>query len=201
MLGYWNKSVYITYLGAFIATVGFLFTLKTGDINYSFMGMIIAAVCDMFDGKVARHLKRSEMEKNFGVEIDSLADIVCFITIPALTVYLYGMTEWYQILLLGFYVVCGVIRLAHFNVAQSDKDKAISYYQGLPVPMSVFFFGIVWLLNKKIAFNPGTVYTFLVPVVGLLHISKFRLKKFTNIWFYISVCLLAALGITLGFVL
>ncbi len=198
MLGYWNKSVYITYFGAFSAMVGFLFTLKTGNVDYSFVGMIVATVCDMFDGKVARHLKRTEREKEFGVEIDSLADIVCFITIPALTVYLYGLTNWYQIILLAFYVVCGVIRLAYFNVAMSDKDKAIDYYQGLPVPVSVLIFGLVWLYAKGFKFNPDIVYTILVPIVGLLHISKIKIKKFTNNWFYISVCVLAIIGIILG---
>ena len=199
MLGYWNKSVYITYLGAFVASSGFLLTLKTGNVDYSFVGMIIAAVCDMFDGKVARHIKnRSEEEKSFGVEIDSLADIVCFIAIPAFTVYLYGLKEWYQIIFLALYVVCGIIRLAYFNVAMSDKDKAIKSYQGLPVPVSVLIFGLVWLLSKGIEFNPNLVYTILVPIVGILHISKIRIKKFTNNWFYISVCIIALIGIILG---
>ena len=199
MLGYWNKSVYITYFGAFIASCGFLLTLNTGNFDYSFVGMIIAAVCDMFDGKIARHIKnRTEQEKDFGVEIDSLADIVCFIVIPAFTIFLYGLNEWYQIIFLAFYVVCGIIRLAYFNVAMSDKNKAIEYYQGLPVPVSVLIFGLVWLISKGIKFDPKIVYTILVPIVGLLHISKIRIKKYTNNWFYIAVCLLALIGIALG---
>lgn len=199
MLGYWNKSVYITYLGAFVASCGLLITLKTGVIDYSFVGMIIAAVCDMFDGKVARHIKnRTEEEKDFGVEIDSLADIVCFIAIPAFTIFLYGLTEWYQIIFLAFYVVCGIVRLAYFNVAMSDKNKAIEYYQGLPVPVSIPIFGLVWLLSKGIHFDPTIYYTILVPIVGLLHISRIRIKKFTNFWFYIIVCVLAVIGIALG---
>ena len=149
MLGYWNKSVYITFLGAFIATCGLLFTMKTGNIDYSFVGMIIAGVCDMFDGKIARHMtKRKKKKKEYGVQIDSLADIVCFITIPAITIFISGFNACYQIILLGMYVVCGVIRLAYFNVAMSDKDKAIKVYSGLPVPTSVPIFGLVWLIGK-----------------------------------------------------
>ena len=199
MLGYWNKSVYITYLGAFLAVSGYLFTLQTGIIDYSFVGMILASVCDMFDGKVARSIKnRTENDKNFGVEIDSLADIVCFITIPALTIYQFGLNEWYHIIILALYVVCGIIRLAYFNVAMSDKDKAIKEYRGLPVPVSVLVFGLVWLINKGCSFDVKIVYTILVPIVGYLHISKIRIKKYTGNWFYISVCLLALIGIILG---
>ena len=199
MLGFWNKSVYITYLGAFVAVFGLLFALHEGNIDYAFVGMIIAAVCDMFDGKVARHIKnRKEIEKDFGVQIDSLADIICFITIPAITLYLCGMNEIYQLIFLAFYVVCGIIRLAYFNVAMSDKNKAIEYYQGLPVPMSVLIFGLVWLLLKIVCFDGAIVYTILVPIVGLLHISKIKIRKITKNWFYIAVTFISIVAIILG---
>lgn len=199
MLGYWNKSVYITYFGAFIATCGLLIGLMEANLDYAFVGMIIAAVCDMFDGKIARHMpNREEKEKDFGVQIDSLADIVCFITIPAITLYFFGMREVYQIVILALYVVCGIIRLAYFNVMMSDKNKAISYYQGLPVPVSVFIFGTIWLLLKLFTFNAVLVYTILVPIVGFLHISKIRIKKYTGAWFYTVISLLAIIAIVLG---
>ncbi len=202
MLGFWNKSVYITYLGAFAAMCGLLFAFHEGNVDYAFVGMIVAAVCDMFDGKIARHIKnRKEIEKDFGVQIDSLADIVCFITIPAITLYFFGLNEIYQIFILAFYVVCGIIRLAYFNVAMSDKNKAIEFYQGLPVPVSVFIFGLVWLLWKIFNLDSNTlciIYTILVPVVGLLHISKIKIRKYTGLWFYITVTIIAIIAIVLG---
>ena len=161
--------------------------------------MIIAAVCDMFDGKVARSIKnRTDKEKEFGVQIDSLADVICFITIPAITIYLCGLREIYQIILLALYVVCGIIRLGYFNVAMSDKDKAIKTYSGLPVPVSVPAFGLVWLIGKIVDFNPTVIYTVLVPLVGFLHISKIKIKKFTGSWFYITVTVVALITILLA---
>ena len=199
MLGFWNKSVYITYLGAFLAVFGLLLSFHEGNIDYAFVGMILAAVCDMFDGKVARHIKnRKEIEKDFGVQIDSLADIVCFITIPAIALYSFGLREIYHIAILSFYVICGIIRLAYFNVAMSDKNKAIEFYQGLPVPVSVFVFGLVWIILKIVDFDAILVYTILVPIVGLLHISKIRIRKYTGNWFYIAISLVALVSIILG---
>ncbi len=199
MLGFWNKAVYITYFGAFAAVCGLLLGFRYGNVDYAFVGMIVAAVCDMFDGKIARHLKnRKEIEKDFGVQIDSLADVVCFIAIPAITLYFFGLNEIYQIIILALYVVCGIIRLAYFNVAMSDKNKAIEYYQGLPVPLSVLIFGLVWLLLKAFDFDAKIVYTILVPIVGYLHISKVKIKKFTGSWFYIAISLLAIIAIILG---
>ena len=199
MLGYWNKSVYITYLGAFVAVGGFLLAFEKLNVDYAFVGMIIAAVCDMFDGKVARSCKnRTENEKEFGVQIDSLADIVCFITVPAITLYFMGLQNFYHMIILALYVVCGIIRLGYFNVAMSDKDKAIACYSGLPVPMSVAIFGLVWLIGKLVSFDIVLVYTILVPLVGYLHISKIKIKKFTNIWFYIIVTIISLTAIVLG---
>lgn len=202
MIGFWNRAVYITYFGCFSAVMGLLMYLKTGNVNYAFLGMVVAALCDMFDGKVARNIKnRTDKEKEFGVEIDSLADIVAFITVPAITIYKIGLNEIYHLVLLSFYVVAGVIRLGYFNVAMSNKDEAVKVYTGLPVPVSVLIFGLVWLLAKVIPFvsnNEVLIYTILVPVVGYLHISKIKIKKFTGNWFYIAVTLLSILGLILG---
>ena len=107
----------------------------------------------------------------------------------------------YHIIILALYVVCGIIRLAYFNVAMSDKNKAIEFYQGLPVPVSVFIFGLVWLLFKIFDFSlctTITIYTVLVPIVGFLHISKIRIKKYTGTWFYVAVSLIALTAIILG---
>lgn len=198
MLGFWNKSVYITYLGAFASILGLLLAFNYNDYDYAFVGMIIAAVCDMFDGKVARHLKRTEQEKNFGVEIDSLADVVAFITVPAITLYLSGLRRVYQLFFLALYVVTGIIRLGYFNVAMSNKDKAIEYYQGIPVPVSVLIFGLIWILEKAFPIDHVLLFTILVPIVGYLHISKIRIKKFTDNWYYILITVLALIGIILG---
>lgn len=202
MLGFWNKSVYITYLGAFWAVFGLLMFLKTDNVDFAFLGMILAAVCDMFDGKVARNLEnRSEQEKDFGVQIDSLADIVAFIVVPAITIYKIGLNEVYHLVLLSFYVIAGIIRLAYFNVCMSNKNEAIKTYLGLPVPVAVLIYGLVWLCAKFIPFvynNEILIYTILVPVVGYLHISKIKIKKFTGNWFYAAVTILAFIALILG---
>ena len=111
-----------------------------------------------------------------------------------------GLQEIYHILLLSFYVICGIVRLGYFNVAMSDKDKAIKCYSGLPVPMSVAIFGLVWLINKIVSFDIITTYTILVPIVGYLHISKIKIKKFTGTWFYIMVTLIAFVSFILGLI-
>ena len=73
----------------------------------------------MFDGKVARTKKdRTEVEKRFGIQIDSLADIVCFGVSPAILCYRMGMRGLTGVAILLFYVLAGLIRLAWFNVSE-----------------------------------------------------------------------------------
>lgn len=202
MIGFWNRAVYITYFGAFCAVFGLLYGIKTGNMDWAFLGMIVATICDMFDGKIARKIpNRTEHDKDFGVEIDSLADIVAFIVVPAFTIYHLGMNNWWQIILLTIYVICGIIRLGYFNVVMSDKNKAIEYYMGLPVPISIVIFGLVWLLGKSCNFildKQVFLYTFLVPLTGFLHISKIKIKKWTGTWFYTLACIVAIVSIILG---
>lgn len=92
----------------------------------------------MFDGKVARTKKnRTEVEKKFGIQIDSLSDIVCFGVGPAVICYCMGMKGVTGILILLFYVTAGLIRLAWFNVSeeirQNETEEKRKCYQGLPI--------------------------------------------------------------------
>ena len=83
-----KKSVIVTYLGIIfgIISMGFAFTkmafAEVAYIRYSLILLMLAGVCDMFDGKIARMCKRTEAEKEFGIQIDSLADTVNFVVLP-----------------------------------------------------------------------------------------------------------------------
>ena len=83
-----NKSVIITYLGVIFGVIAMYFSFskmafsEISYLRYSLIFLVLAGVCDMFDGKVARMCKRTEQEKLFGIQLDSLADTVCFICLP-----------------------------------------------------------------------------------------------------------------------
>ncbi len=94
----------------------------------------------MFDGKVARTKKnRTADEKLFGVQIDSLCDVVCFGILPIIICF--TMSPDSHIILrasvLGYYAVCGVIRLAYYNVLETNRqqveDGGNKCFHGLPI--------------------------------------------------------------------
>ena len=86
MLGFYNYTVILTYLGMLTGFYG-ITCLITGNRKGALVCLMIAGVCDMFDGKIASTMTRTKKEKRFGIQIDSLSDLICFGVLPALIVY------------------------------------------------------------------------------------------------------------------
>ena len=87
LIGYYKKSVILTYLSVISAIIGIYIALIEKQPKYALLLLIISGLCDAFDGKVARACKRVEQEKQFGVELDSLADLIAFIMFPIIIFY------------------------------------------------------------------------------------------------------------------
>ncbi len=180
MIGYYNWSVVLTYVGLAAAIIGITFALQ-GDIRVAGMLIMVSSVCDMFDGQVARVIKRSEPAKRFGIQIDSLCDLVCFGVFPALIGYGLGIRGVIGTLAMIFFVLCGVIRLAYFNVHEEERQEQTSerrkYYQGLPITTSGALAPICLMLTLALGGNFKIVYTVFLFVVGLAFVIDFPVKK------------------------
>ena len=180
MIGKWNKSVIATYVGMLLA-VASIFLMMSGLYKAAMMCFMGAGICDLFDGTIARMCKRTEDEKNFGIQLDSLVDVVSFIVLPVvLIVKLAGLT-WYVAVAAVLYSVFGIARLAYFNVCQEeneDKDSPIKYYTGMPVTYAALVFPLVYLLH--LYFNTEVTALFMciaMEIMALLFILKIKFIK------------------------
>ena len=197
MIGFYDYTVVVTYISLISSIMGMFFAID-GKLPLAVFCLAFSGLCDMFDGKIARTKKnRTDDGKAFGIQIDSLCDIVCFGIFPIILGYQLGMCKIYSLMILAFYGVAGVIRLAYFNVMeekrQSETSENRKYYQGLPITsMSV----IMPLLFMVSVFFPGFRY-FLVCLhiamllVGFLFILNFRFRKPTNRELVILVAVVA----------
>ena len=136
----------LTYIGMLSGFCGILCTFD-GNIRWAVVCLMISGICDMFDGKVASTKKnRTRSERSFGIQIDSLSDLVCFGVLPALIVYSLGGSP-VRIVICGVYVLCALIRLAWFNVdeeARQDFDTGRrKVYLGLPVTSAAGIFPLL----------------------------------------------------------
>ena len=129
MLGVYDYTVILTYISLWISIGGMMLSLN-GHLDLAVLCLALSGLCDMFDGKIARTKKdRTEIEKRFGIQIDSLCDIVCFGVGPAIICYCMGMNGIVGVLILMFYVLAGLIRLAWFNVSEEIRqNEAVNTY-------------------------------------------------------------------------
>lgn len=197
MIGFYDYTVVVTYISLISSIMGMFFAID-GKLPLAVFCLAFSGLCDMFDGKIARTKKnRTDDEKAFGIQIDSLCDVVCFGIFSIILGYQLGMCKIYSLMILAFYGVAGVIRLAYFNVMeekrQSETSENRKYYQGLPITsMSV----IMPLLFMVSVFFPGFRYFlgclhFAMLLVGFLFILNFRFRKPTNRELVILVAVVA----------
>ena len=177
MIGKWNKSVILTYVGLSISIIGMVLLLSGHNIKYTMVCFMLAGICDLFDGTVARRCKRTKEEKAFGIELDSLADVMSFVALPL--VILGSINKrLYFIPLYILYGVFAVARLAYFNIATADSEKPVPYYEGLPVTFSALIFPLVYLLSYKIDESLFIIiYNVMALLVGILFVCKLKVPK------------------------
>jgi CDP-diacylglycerol--serine O-phosphatidyltransferase len=124
---------------AIFLCLDFLATGKGRFLWTAFLLLPLALVCDFLDGYVAR-LNRKRQSR-LGADLDSLSDVISFGVAPAVLGFTLGMRGGWDMLILTYFVVCGVSRLARFNVtaealADSETGK-VKYFEGTPIPTSV----------------------------------------------------------------
>ena len=129
MLGVYDYTVVLTYVSLMVSIGGMMFAVN-GHLHLGVMCLAISGLCDMFDGKIARTKKnRTEVEKRFGIQIDSLSDIVCFGVAPAVLCYCFGMRGVIGVAILMFYVLAGltVCLLNHTHITHIMSDQDANY--------------------------------------------------------------------------
>ena len=105
MVGYYNYTVYLTYFSLLSGGIGIYFALA-GNPLIAILCLGISGMLDLFDGKVARTKKdRNDEEKSYGIQIDSLSDLVCFGVLPVCIGYAVGMTSYFFIPLFALFKI------------------------------------------------------------------------------------------------
>jgi CDP-diacylglycerol--serine O-phosphatidyltransferase len=118
---------------------------RSRQIWAAFVLPIFALVFDVLDGYVARIDTRRQ--SRLGADLDSLADIVSFGVAPAVLGYTLGLRGLWDVIVLTFFVCCGISRLARFNVTSASLTNAatgkVRYFEGTPIPTSILIVGLL----------------------------------------------------------
>ena len=187
MIGVWSYTVILTYIGLASAVTGIAFSIlfaagEIASIGIPIVCLLFSGFCDMFDGRIARSKKnRTEREKQFGIQIDSLCDTVCFGVLPAIIGICLGGNTVLRIISAICLILCGVIRLAYFNVIEmerrSDPNNHDTNYTGLPITSTAIIFPILFCFKGLLGDSFALVYQICLIVTAILFITPFTLKK------------------------
>jgi CDP-diacylglycerol--serine O-phosphatidyltransferase len=166
-------------------------TLSAGDatpadLNQAALAIFFALFFDAFDGRVARMTKT---QSDFGVELDSLADVISFGAAPALLVYKWALAP---LGFLGFFLsfafaACGALRLARFNVLAHRGDKGSSrFFVGLPIPLAAGALSVLVIAHYRASGEVAegatrTVAAVLVALLSFLMVSTVRYRTFKDV--------------------
>jgi len=180
ILGFYNISVVLTYAGLAAAVLG-IFAACGGHGIFALGCLLFSGVCDMFDGKIARRTKRSEDAKIFGIQIDSLCDLVSFGVLPAVICQCFFMNGIFGTVISVLFVLAAVIRLAYFNVTEEKRQQETNenrkYYQGLPVTSIALLLPPVYLVVEQLGKASNAVMTVFMLLVAVLFVANFKIKK------------------------
>lgn len=176
MLGFYNYTVILTYAGMLTAFFG-IAAACNGSERISLICLMVAGLCDMFDGAVARTRKRTQAEKRFGIQIDSLSDLISFGVLPGMILYC-GNQDMGSMVIASLYVLCALIRLAFFNVMEEERQEQTSEsrtcYLGLPVTSSAMILPAAYALQAYSGGSgnlAGRVSLFVMSILFLLPVK------------------------------
>ena len=193
----------LTLVGVCLGISSIKFAMD-GNFAFAVLFLIVAAILDGLDGRVARLIKGTS---NFGKELDSLTDFVSFGIAPGFIIYFWELNKLGKIgwLIVLFYAVCCVLRLARFNLTKfEDKEEwKNNFFQGIPSPAGgclILLPLIFELSNFSNLMSLKIITPYLTIIVSLLLISKLPTYSFKKIQIKRNMTIFLLLGVGLFFV-
>lgn len=197
MIGVYNYTVLFTLFGTISGVVG-IREASLGNLSGAMFCLLLCGFFDMFDGCIARTKKdRTEFEIKYGIQLDSLSDVICFGALPTvITLEITKSLGFFQIFSI-FYLVAAISRLAFFNVEEELRRKkentSRKTYSGIPVTVAALILPILYLLKDFTKNAFPLVFLIGVLIYGMLQISKLKVPHLNRKG--LIICLLIGLCI------
>lgn len=179
----------VTLLAVALSWVAIVLLLK-GWLFASVGIAIFALIADMLDGWLAR---RHGVASSLGKHIDSLVDVILYLLYPALFMFVLGLSDIFSVIVLGIFIVAGILRLARFTAQGLAEDEGRAYYIGMPVFWNLLWlYGVVLLDNWLMIGNLSYLMVPLLLVVSWLMLAAVPWPKPGKYYVLIPLLTLAA---------
>ncbi|MDD2208664.1 MAG: CDP-alcohol phosphatidyltransferase family protein [Bacilli bacterium] len=183
-IGIYDYTVILTYLSLCSSVVGISLAFN-GHSFFALICLMLSGLFDMFDGKVARTKKRNQREINYGIQIDSLADIIAFGVLPICIGFSLGIKSWYYLPICIAFTLGALIRLAYFNVNEEEVSKTTAgrstSFIGLPTTSVALILPLVYMFKNWTNEYFQYIYTLALLIISVLFVLNANfIKKPTN---------------------
>ncbi len=179
-LGYYDYTVILTYCAMLFGFSGIMLAIE-GRFWKAIVCLMIAGGCDMFDGLVASTKERTRSEKRFGIQIDSMSDLVNFGIMPAVFLYMICNRTRIIAIISSLYALCALIRLSYFNVLEEERQdvetEARKAFLGVPVTTIALMLPLIYLLFDMGIFKNILSYPMIFILMGAAYLSPIEIKK------------------------
>lgn len=201
VIGVYNPPTLITLAGLVSGVMACILSINN-QLEFAVIALIWAGIFDLFDGLVARRMSLTAKESEFGIQIDTIVDMVSFGIAPIVVAIGFGLNLLGYIAAI-FYIIAAAQRLAYFNVLQIEASGKTDSYTGLPVTFSALIFGIGLSLYYVVDPDIFAGYiAILIFLVGVFYIAPVEIPKpkgmvyilmpvlalaFTGFWTYLAI--------------
>ncbi len=179
VIGYYNPANLVTISGAMCAVLACFMTAR-GHYCLAMAALSVAALCDALDGRIARAtLTTGTRARFYGVQMDSLCDLVSFGVAPCFIAYLMGYDHTVDTLLYLLFIICGAIRLANFNTeaTMDTPDLKMKYFTGVPIPFSASVMPLLVIVHLLVGSPVFWLSRILFLAIGAGYILRFKIPK------------------------
>lgn len=181
LLGYYDYTVVLTYMGMLAAFFGITNAIGM-HFRASIFCLLIAGVCDMFDGLVASTKKnRTVNEKNFGIQIDSLSDLISFGVLPGIFTYMISDQNRTVGIVAALFTLCALIRLAYFNILEEERQRTTTesrkVYLGVPVTTIAMLLPASYLMYGSTLLSRYLIFPIVLCVTAVGFVLPIEIKK------------------------
>lgn len=180
-IGFYRDCDLLTMTGTSLALLGILFAINGSKLLPIFC-LILSAICDGFDGKLARRKENTKEQSTYGGQLDSLSDLISFGVFPLiLTICALPKNCYHAWICLIFYCLCGMVRLAYYNTLDICKKSSKDYFIGVPITTISVIYPVVYLICFFLKFKYFEIIAPIFFVIfGLSFIYNIKFKKLSD---------------------
>jgi len=197
MIGIFDYTSLFTLLGTCCGLTSIYYSFH-GNLPLAMLLLLIASFMDSMDGFVARSKKnRTEFEKKYGIQLDSLSDVICFGVAPLFLAFHINEGILPLQLISIVYFIAAISRLAWFNAEEEERRQKETtqrkYYTGLPVTPSSLILGTTFLFKKILGTYFPYIYTGVLLLTAGLQLSKIKIPHLK--WKGQTICVIYGLTV------